>query len=280
MKYLLSTSITIIACVAIAGNVVGGEVIVPDNCRISGEAELIALDFSAREFALGDLSGSSNSGIGSWAHLTATTTSVLSPETVTCRLNGIALGNSRGTILDTSFTYILHVEDQPPQLRRITFDIEASRDAGSGPVDWEDGLLEDEVFLTVPSELPVVEGSAGNQWATLSFTLLEDGTAITCRYRGTGATPLEPSDSYMLDACTGAGRSIVAGEEFEVERIELHLDGGSPLGRTSVSLSATVGQILSDLYIFVVEDGSGIEVFRFDGWVDPDTGDFVVETLD
>lgn len=279
MKYIKEV-IGLIACVAIAGNVFGDEVTVPDNCRISGEAELIAIDFSTREFALGDISGTALSGSGSWTHLTSTTTYSLVPDNVTCRLNGIAIGDSQGTIAGTSLTYALQIHDEPPRLERTMIDIVASRDAGRGPVEWEDGLLEEEVFLTLPAELPVIEGSAGNQWATLGFMLVEDGTAITCRYRGTGRTPLEPSDSYVLNACTGAGRSIVAGEEIEVELIELHLDGGSPFGRTSVSLSARVGQIVSDLYIFIAMDESGTEVFNFFGWADPDTGDFVVETLD
>jgi hypothetical protein len=270
----------LIAFVGAVGNVIGDEVIVPANCQIIGEAEIISFDFSSREFALGDISGTSTSAAGVWDHVTPTTTWSLVPDNVTCRINGMEIGDSRGAIAGTSLSYVLYVEDRLPSLKFFAVDIVASRNAGRGPVQWEDGLLEGQVFLTIPGELPVIGGSAGNQWATLSFTLAEDGTEISCRYRGTGATPLEASDRYVLNACSGAGRFIEVGDEIEVELVELHLNGGSPRGRTTVSFPARIGDSVSDFYLFAVEDEARTELFRFAGWVDPDTGDFDVESLD
>lgn len=272
--------VVLIVSLVVAAGARGEDPVIPLNCRISGEAEIIAYDFSSREFVLGDLSGSADSAVGSLAHITATDTFVLVPDNVTCRINGIQIGDSTGTILDTTLRYILLVEERPPVMRWFMTDIMASRNAGRGGVEWEDGLLEDRIFLTVPDELPVIGGSAGNQWATLLFTHAEDGTETSCRYRGTGATPLDLSDRYVLNTCVGSGGDIVAGEEIEVERVELHLNGSYPFGLTVVSLPARVGAIVSDFYLLAVEDESRAEVFRFTGWVDADTGDLVVESLD
>jgi len=65
-----------------------------------------------------------------------------------------------------------------------------------------------------------------------------------------------------------------------VERVELHLNGGSPIGRTVASLPARVGQIVTDFYLFQVMDGTDALVFLSVGVVDPEMGDFVVESLD
>ena len=69
-------------------------------------------------------------------------------------------------------------------------------------------------------------------------------------------------------------------EEIEVGRVELHLTGSSPFGRTVVSLPARVGDMVSDFYLFEIRDESGASVFFYAGWVDTDLGDFVVESLD
>jgi len=38
------------------------------------------------------------------------------------------------------------------------------------------------------------------------------------RKNGTGATALEQSERYLLEACVGAGRTLVGGVEVEVDR--------------------------------------------------------------
>ena len=261
----------------------------PVNCRMSGTASLIGLDFEKGPFVIGDIFGTASNGAGSWFHEFGDNSEYffsLSPDNVTCRINGIQIGTSSGTVSDrgqgygSASRYVLQIEDQPPQLHWFTVDIEASRDAGLNPVEWQDGSIGDPVLLIIPDEIPVTAGSAGNQWATLSFVPVDTGVEVTCRYRGTGATALEPSDLYRLDACVGAGRTLVGGEEIAVNRIDLHLTGSSPGIRTSVSLPARVGKTVSDFYVLVIENDAEEAIYRFQGWVDPDAGDLVVESRD
>jgi len=44
-------------------------------------------------------------------------------------------------------------------LQLFTIDIVASRTPSSGGVVWSDGVLEDQVLLTISDEIPVVTGS-------------------------------------------------------------------------------------------------------------------------
>lgn len=260
----------------------------PVNCKMSGEATLISQEFEAGPYVIGDISGTASNAYGSWFHGFGTpeTYFLLSPENVTCRINGVQIGNSSGRVSDSSgdlghvSRYVLEIEDQPTQLHWFTTWIEASRDASQNAVEWRDGSLERPVVLMVPDELPVNEGSAGNQWAILSFVPSDTGAEVTCRYRGTGATALEASDRYLLDACVGAGHTLVGGEEIAVDRIDLHLTGSSPNMRTSVSLPAKVGKTVSDFYVLVLENDAEEVLYSFYGWVDPEAGDFVVESLD
>ena len=271
-----------IVCMTFTGSVTADEPVEPATCQISGGAGLITSNYTTGDFSMGDLTGSANSGTGTWVHTTATESWTLVPENVTCRLNGIAIGNSVGTIAgDSSLSYILHIEDQPPQLQLFTIDIVASRTPSRGGVVWSDGVLEDQVLLTIPDDIPVVNGSAGNQWAALSFTQSADGSETTCRYRGTADTPLEPSDRYVLDACSGPGRLIVGADVIEVERIELHLQGSAPRVSTIVSVPARIRRSVSDFLIFVVIDvATGNDVHTSYGYVYEESDDFVVESLD
>lgn len=261
----------------------------PVNCRISGTATLISQDFEKGPFVIGDVMGTASNAYGAWFHEFGANREfffTLSPDNVTCRINGIQIGSSRGAISDAgspprgASRYVLEVEDQAPQTHWFTVPIEASRDAVGEGVEWQDGSLEEPVVLTVPQELPVTEGSAGNQWATLNFLPANNGEQVTCRYRGTGETALGVSDRYLLDACVGAGRTLVGGEEIEVDRIDLHLVGSSPGSLTRVSLPARIGKTVSDFYVLVIENDSGEALYSFYGWVDPETGDLSVESLD
>lgn len=262
----------------------------PVNCKVSGEAFLIDLGFERGQYVNGDVQGTAVSAFGSWFHESVLEQGFiffsLSPDTVSCRINGVQIARSTGRVSDTNLTaggnldYVLEVEDQEPQQYWFTAQIEASRNAGRDRVEWEDGSLEGPLVLMIPHELPVTEGSAGNQWATLSFLPTDSDTEVTCRYRGTGATALAPSDRYLLEFCVGAGRTLIGGTEVEVEQVSLHLDGGFPDGRTTVSLPAQVSQTVSDFYVLLIENSFDEVVFSFYGWVDPETGDLVVEDLD
>lgn len=257
----------------------------PVNCKISGSATTIDRQFGAGPLVIGDIAGTASNGYGSWFHGFGNPESffLLSPDNVTCRQDGILIGDSRGTVSDVTSDYrdasryVLQVEDQDPQLHWFTVQIEASRDASQEGIVWQDGSLERLVILTVPEELPVTEGSAGNQWATLEFVPTETGAEVSCRYRGTGDTALEPSDRYVLDACVGAGRTLVGGEEIEVEQIGLHLVGSAPGALTSVSLPARVGKMVSDFYVLLIENDAGEVIYSFYGFVDPESGDLAVE---
>lgn len=276
-------------CIATTHVAQSGEPFEPAECRISGSASLTDLESGTGHFAIGDIQGTSTTGVGSWLHEIQTDPAqpffLLSPEHVTCRINGVHIGDSQGVVVDSEggygseLRYFLQVEDHAPRQRWRTVQIEASRNADHEAVDWNDGSLDGPVFLIIPHELPVTEGSAGNQWATLSFLSTDTGDEVTCRYRGTGATPLDPSDRYMLESCVGPGRMLLGGAEIEVEQVVLHVDGASPGSRTTVSLPAWIGETVSDSYALAIVNSSDEEVFSVFGFVDPDRGDFVVEPL-
>jgi hypothetical protein len=261
----------------------------PVTCKVSGTATLIDEAYGKREFAIGDIQGTATSGFGSWFHETGPDDGYiyfsLAPRIVSCRVDGVNIARSSGWVSETrlpvggALNYVLEVEDMEPNRRWFDVLLEASRYAGEERIDWEDGELDGPVFLVVPSELPVTEGSAGNQWATLSFLPVDSDTRVTCRYRGTGETAIDSSDRYVIDSCPGAGRTLVGGEELEVEQIKLRVNGGSPFERTTVSLQAQIGEAVSDFLVLLIENSDEEVVFSFYGWADPDTGDFVVEPV-
>ena len=277
-------------CMAIAHVARSADFDEPVNCKVSGEAFLIDTGFERGQYVNGDVQGTAINAFGSWFHESVFEEGyiffTLSPDYVSCRINGVQIARSGGRVSDTNLAagsglhYVLEVEDQEPHQYWFTALIEASRNADRERVEWEDGSLEGPLVLIIPHELPVTEGSAGNQWATLSFLPTDSDTEVRCRYRGTGATALDPSDRYLLESCVGAGRTLIGGTEVEVEQVSLHLDGSFPNARTTVSLPALVGQTVSDFYVLLIENSSDEVVFSFYGWVDPETGDLAVEDLD
>lgn len=286
----ITNYLVLAVCIATTHVARSGEVFEPTECRLSGSASLTDLEFGTGHFAIGDIQGTATTGFGSWFHEIQTDPAqpsfLLSPDNVTCRINGVQIADSQGVVIDSDpsygseLRYFLQVEDGAPRQRWHTVQIEASRNADHEPVEWTDGSLDGPVFLIIPHELPVTEGSAGNLWATLSFLPTDTGDEVTCRYRGTGATALDPSDRYVLEACVGPGRMLLGGLEIEVEQVVLHIDGASPGSRTTVSLPAWIGETVSDHYVLQIVNSSNETVFSVFGFVDPDRGDFVIERLD
>lgn len=286
----ITNYLVLAVCIATTHVAQSGEPFEPTECRISGSASMTDQQSGADHVIVGDIQGTATTGAGSWLHEIQTDPAqpffLLSPENVTCRINGVHIGDSQGVVIDSDpgygseLRYFLQVEDHAPRQRWRTVQIEASRNADHEAVEWNDGSLDGPVFLIIPDELPVTEGSAGNQWATLSFLPTDTGDEVTCRYRGTGATALDPSDRYVLESCVGPGRILLGGTEIEVEQVVLHVDGAAPGSRTTVSLPAWIGETVSDHYVLQIANSSGETVFSFQGPVHPDRGDFVVEPLD
>lgn len=285
----ITNYLVLAVCIATTHVAQSGEPFEPTECRLSGSASLTDRESGTVHVVVGDIQGTATTGFGSWFHEVQTDPAqpyfLLSPENVTCRINGVHIADSQGVVIESDpgygsdLRYFIQVEDHAPRQRWRTVQIEASRNADHEAVEWTDGSLDGPVFLIIPHELPVTEGSAGNQWATLSFLSTDSGDEVTCRYRGTGASALDPSDRYVLEACVGHGRMLVEGEEIEVEQVVLHVDGASPGSRTTVSLPAWIGETVSDHYVLQIENSSRETVFSFFGFVDPDRGDFVVQPL-
>lgn len=285
----ITNYLVLAVCIATTHVAQSEEPFEPTVCRISGSASMTDRDLGAGHFAIGDIQGTATTGVGSWLHEIQTDPAqpffLLRPDHVTCRINGVQIGDSQGDVIDSDagygsdLRYFLQVEDHSARQRWRTVQIEASRNADHEAVEWSDGSLDGPVFLIIPHELPVTEGSAGNQWATLSFLLTDTGEEATCRYRGTGATALDPSDRYVLEACVGPGRMLLGGMEIEVEQVVLHVDSASPGSRTTISLPASIGETEPDYYVLHIANSSGETVYSVYAPVHPDRGDFVVEPL-
>ncbi|MEN8132724.1 MAG: hypothetical protein ABFS45_21585 [Pseudomonadota bacterium] len=253
-------------------SVPAGEFEEPTNCRLQGEGTLDGGDIS-----FGDLSGTGASGLGSWAHIAATDTFSLVPATVTCRINGIEIGDSTGTVAGTGQSYILHIEDIGSGTPQTTQILRASR--SYSPSTWVDGnlVLDGVGVITIPSELAVIAGDAEMQWAWVSFTRSVEGDMVTCRYRGN-----ESGDAYVFTRCTGEDddtSQVEAGDRVAVASMTLHVHSGcQDCGTTEVEATLEMSRPESDFLLIQITDVDGTLVYEAAGFVV--TGDFSVESLD
>jgi len=277
--------------------------VVTDRCELSGMALLDNGDFVAGRARGGDTSVS-----GSWVHV-ADTGEVMNatPDRITCRLNGSVIGEIFGTAeLDGTpgYTFRVFVQDRrepgppeviegPPETRTLT----ATR--RYRPSRWETDSLEERAIVTIPSELPVTVGNAGNQWAWLTFQRHGTFDVVTCRYRGGASSPhprtpgdLAAGERYHLERCTGEWPGtdpVEAGSRVDARWTRLRVHSGAHFlpsrrdARTTVSLDLDIAPLIvieppPDYYHMEVRDAAGTRVLLRYGTVA--TGDLDVVRLD
>jgi len=245
----------------------------PTNCRISGIASL-----EGNVFETGSLAGTAESGVGTWTQVSASGIYNLVPESVTCRLDGVEIGDSQGAVLDTDYRYFLEVWDAGNGLPASHETLVASR--SYSPSAWTDAdyTVNGRVGFFVPAELPVTEGDAGSGWAWLTFTRFEEGDLVTCRYRGN-----DTGTAYAFARCTGEDDGtvpVVAGDMVSVSTLNLHVHSGcNECGTTRVELSLDLGQGEWDFFQLVfIDPVDSTLVQQWYGFIVD--GDLVVESLD
>lgn len=280
---------------------------IPEQCQIRGLGLLENADFT-----LGDMRGNAETGTGSWAHISSEEGFVQAfPDSVTCRMNGVGIGEAWGSALvdgATGYQYRLIVEDRrdpsdaggeevegPPEVQTLT----ASRTYR--PSRWYDDHLDVDgrAVVTIPATIPVTEGNAGKGWTWLTF-MRDSFDVVKCKYRGGAPTPhprtpaeLSAGEQYVFDRCVGERPGtdpVEAGSRVEVYWMSLHVHTGSDRlptcddARTTVSVDLDVSPIVviepprDRLLLVVFEEGTGVELFRRDA--DMLIGDLQVIDLD
>jgi TolB protein len=115
----------------------------------------------------------------------------------------------------------------------------SAKRTSAGAIDTQTTLNEARVFF-LPPEIAVTAGNAGNAW--LALTVLREGEAITCRYKG-GAPRAHPQGfferalgrRYVFSSCDD--RSLRASDTFSADAISLHVEGSDDrAGDTEVTL--------------------------------------------
>lgn len=297
--------------------------VVTDRCEIRGFGLL-----DSGELVAGRIRGDETGASGRWVHYSRTDGFVLaSPDWIFCRINGAVIGDFAGdaTVNGASgYTYRVNVQDRrepgtPPIVTGTTTEVRtvvASRDYR--PTRWSDGELptDGRIRVTLPAELPVSEGNAGNGTAWVSYQRADGWGLVTCRYRG-GAPRLRPRTpaeeaaglSYHFDRCydgTFGGDDdddddddeidesvpmpgLVAGSVEEVRWLRVHVQNGShwhpsrSAARTEVSVPFDVEALTTipapdDYYRISVWDAAGTRVLHAEGAVP--IGDLRVTQLD
>jgi hypothetical protein len=110
--------------------------------------------------------------------------------------------------------------------------LEASR--SYSPARWDDGVasLQPPRVLAIPTELPVVAGSARKGAATLQLQDAATGRVVRCKYRDAAA------DRYRLQRCTAGFRG---GDAIEAGWLRLRVDRGlASAGPTTVRVDLAV----------------------------------------
>jgi hypothetical protein len=277
--------------------------VVTDRCRMRGMAILENGDFVA-----GRAQGGDTSVDGRWLHVAESgEVMVATPDRITCRVNGSLIGEIFGTAeLDGTpgYTFRVFVQDRrepgppeviegAPQTRTLT----ATRTYR--PSRWEVGSLGERALVTIPEELPVTEGNAGNGWAWLTFQRHGSYDVVTCRYRGGASTrfPRTPAElaageRYHLERCTGEWRGtdpVEAGSRVDARWMRLRVQSGAHFlpsrrdARTTVSVDLEITPLIEiesppDFYRMEVRDAAGDRVLLRTGNVA--AGDLDVVELD
>jgi hypothetical protein len=213
--------------------------VVTDRCDISGLGSLAEGDFLA-----GRARGGDGGATGNWAHVGGDVV-IGDANWIMCRINGALLGDFRGLARvngRNGYNFRVHVQDfgdpLPPEVIPGIPEVRTvSATRWYRPTRWDDGdvVTDERALVTIPSELPVTVGNAGNQWAWLTFERSETHDTVVCRYRGGAHNPnpctlgdLEGGESYVLERCTGDdGDDIEAGDVVDVTSMTLRVQSGA-----------------------------------------------------
>ncbi len=266
------------------------DLVITDRCEVSG----LGLLGPDAEFFVGRVRGDGVSVTGSWAHLGP---SVVLGEAdfIDCRINGALVGDVGGpATLDGvgGYNYRVSVRDfgdpGPPDVIEGLPEVQTvTATRRYRPTRWEDGrvAIDERALVTIPAELPVTVGNAGNQWAWLTFQRSESRGVVRCRYRGGARTPnprtpadLAAGQAYYFERCTcERGDDVEPGDRVDVRWMELHVQTGahflpsSHAAQTTVSVDLDVTPLVlrerqRDRYgIGVWDDVTGERVYFRDG---------------
>ena len=217
-----------------------GELVITDRCDVYGLGQLPSGDFVA-----GRAHGEDTGATGSWAHVGDPDVVLGDAEWVLCQINGALLGDFGGPARlngDSGYTFRVHVQDfgdpLPPEVIPGTPEVRTvSATRWYRPTRWDDGdvVVDERALVTIPEELPVTVGNAGNQWAWLTFERSESHDTVVCRYRGQAhnPNPCTPDDlaggmSYVLERCTcERGDDVEAGDVVDVTSMTLRVQSGA-----------------------------------------------------
>lgn len=261
-------------------------------CEVSG----LGLDAHG-EFFVGHVSNAGGTAEGNWLHLGDSVVIGAGPlDMLLCWMNGTMAAEIQGPAYfngAAGYTYRISTRmgyrpepglvEGPAEVQTVT----STR--RYRPTRWEEGevTIEEQARVTIPAELPVTVGNAGNQWAWLTFQRADEWDLVTCRYRG-GASkpnPQNPSDiaageAYYFERCTGLrGESIEPGDRVDVRWMKLHVQSGAHFfpsrhdAQTTVSVDLEVTPLIRleaqpDLYgIGVWDDATGERVYFRDGFL-------------
>lgn len=269
-----------------------GALVVTDRCEMEGTGGLPEGDFFAGRARGGDLGAT-----GSWLHTGDDRVVLGTPTLIFCRINGVVIGDVDGPAsLDGREGYTFRVsvqdfgdpQDEPALLPGTTEVQTVSATKTYCPDAWVDGsvAIAERALVTVPDELPVTTGNAGNGSAQVTFELNEGGR-VTCRYRGGASTSdpctdedLQAGLSYRFRRCTdedGATLDVGPGDRLDVVSAVVHVQDGVEVlpswrhPETTVSVDFEVTPLTwgvpeRDYYrIAVWDDATGERVYFRDG---------------
>lgn len=218
-----------------------GTPVITDRCDVWGNGQLATGDLVA-----GRAHGEDSGATGGWAHVGVEGDVVLGDaEWVLCQINGALLGDFGGPARlngMSGYTFSVHVQDfgdpLPAEIIPGTPEVRTvSATRWYRPTRWDDGdvVTDERALVTIPEELPVTVGNAGNQWAWLTFERSESGDTVVCRYRGQAhnPNPCSPDDlaggmSYVLERCTcERDDDVEAGDVVDVTSMTLRVQSGA-----------------------------------------------------
>jgi len=279
-----------LGCAPVDDGAATGALTIPDECLVRGIGLLPTGDFAA-----GRVRGDDVSASGHWLHASLADGIVLAtPDWLLCRLNGATLADFGGSATlngDAGYTYRVSVQDRgtpgaPTILEGVPTVETVTATRHRHPARFEDGHLtvsEDRARVTIPAELPVIEGEPGTGLAKVTFDQAGLPGATMCLYRGNGSHG-RGGDRYVLHHCASFGPSVSAGDTVDVTWLRVRVYQGAASWRragtrTTVSVNfdvtpLTVVEPPRDHYRIAVFDPSGAEAFSTDG--DLVRGDFEV----
>lgn len=243
MILALSMSPVVLGCTQeIAGGSTGALGTPTAQCEVDGAGEL-----PGGHVFFGHVTGTTAGTTGSWTHETGSEIVLGSADWISCRINGVVIADFGGAAsIDGAPGYAYRVQVQdfggpgssglvlgPPEIQTVS----ATR--RYRPTRWEDGAvaIADRAVVTLPAELPVTVGNAGNMWAWIAFERTDVGDTVRCRYRGGAHTPvpctpedLAAGESYVFHDCDSdveGPLSIAPGDSVDVTSMTLHVHTGA-----------------------------------------------------